>query len=114
MDELVMLFRGLGDESRLALLAELIRGPRYVDELSSALSAPQPKISRHLAYLRRSGLVKAERKGRNVFYHLKQPDGAALRELFDVISKAVVKSACAPEAATKGGGAKGKKSKKRR
>lgn len=108
MDELVLLFRGLGDESRLRLLAELVRGPRYVDELSSALSAPQPKVSRHLAYLRRSGLVKAERKGRHVFYHLKQPDGgSAMRDLFEIVCKAVVKAASTSTKA-------GKKSKKRR
>ncbi len=109
MDELVSLFRGLGDESRLQLVAELLRGPRYVDELSTALGAPQPKISRHLAYLRRSGLVKAERKGRHVFYHLRQPESPALKEMFDMVSRSVIKAVAAAKTA-----APPKKVKKRR
>jgi ArsR family transcriptional regulator len=95
MEELVLLFRGLGDESRLRLLGELVRGPRYVDELSHALSAPQPKVSRHLAYLRRCGLVRAERKGRHVFYHLTRPDGSSPQAIFQLVCGSIGNSRAA-------------------
>ncbi|MBE02104.1 metalloregulator ArsR/SmtB family transcription factor [Marinobacter lutaoensis] len=64
-------FRALGEELRLAMLM-LIRDQKKlcVNELTAALDAPQPKISRHLATLREAGLLETERRGQWVFYYL--------------------------------------------
>jgi ArsR family transcriptional regulator, arsenate/arsenite/antimonite-responsive transcriptional repressor len=65
------LFRVLSDHTRLRCLALLRReGELCVCELTHALAVPQPKISRHLAQLRNSGLVNDKRRGQWVFYRL--------------------------------------------
>lgn len=68
------LFRALGDRTRLRCLALLVReGELCVCELTRALDAPQPRISRHLAQLRDAGLVHDRRRGQWVFYGIR-PD----------------------------------------
>jgi ArsR family transcriptional regulator len=54
---LVKIFRALSDETRLEIIRLLVSGERCVCELYQALCLSQPKVSRHLAYLRRVGLV---------------------------------------------------------
>ena len=63
-------FRGFGDPTRLRILALLRDGERSVGELVGALDQPQPKVSNHLACLRWCGFVRAERRGKQVFYSL--------------------------------------------
>ncbi len=67
------LFRILGDETRLRCLA-LLAGQRElcVCELTHVLGVSQPKISRHLAALRESGLVSDRRLGIWVYYRLRR------------------------------------------
>ncbi|HVT05329.1 MAG TPA: metalloregulator ArsR/SmtB family transcription factor [Thermoanaerobaculia bacterium] len=64
------LFQALGDRTRLRLLNLIEGGEVCVCFLVEILEAPQPKISRHLAYLRRAGLVKARRDGKWMSYSL--------------------------------------------
>ena len=75
------LFKAFSDEKRLRLLNLLAQRPHCVCELQSIIRSPQPTISRHLAYLRRSGLVVVERHGKMIMYSLtpaKNPVHAAL------------------------------------
>lgn len=66
-------FRALGDSTRLRLL-HLMNGREIcVCYLVEVLNVPQPKISRHLAYLRRAGLVLARREGKWMHYRLASP-----------------------------------------
>jgi ArsR family transcriptional regulator, arsenate/arsenite/antimonite-responsive transcriptional repressor len=58
-----LLFRALADPTRLRILHLLTPGELCVCDLVAVLRVPQPKVSRHLAYLRRAGLVKARRAG---------------------------------------------------
>ena len=67
---LVRTFRALADPTRLALLTALAQRPHSVGELMQVVHASQPKVSRHLAYLRRSALVSPRRRGRFVLYQL--------------------------------------------
>ena len=60
----------LADPTRILLLYALEEGPRNVTELGNALSIPQPTTSRHLKVLRDRGLVKPERNGVVITYHL--------------------------------------------
>jgi ArsR family transcriptional regulator len=65
------LFRALADETRLRCLNLIVRqGELCVCELTYALGLTQPKISRHLATLRASGLVVDRREGLWVYYRL--------------------------------------------
>ncbi len=72
------LFRGLGDRSRLAILAALRDGERCVSELVAETGLAQPNVSNHLACLRDCGLVLARPEGRHVRYRLGDPRVALL------------------------------------
>lgn len=62
------LFRGLADQSRLAVLEALRDGPRCVSEVVAATGLSQPNASAHLACLEDCGLVTRERRGKFVYY----------------------------------------------
>jgi ArsR family transcriptional regulator len=67
----VELFKALGDHIRLtSLLLIEQEGELCVCELTCALDESQPKVSRHLALLRRSGVLADRRAGQWVFYSL--------------------------------------------
>lgn len=66
-------FRGFGDPTRLRILALLDGGERSVGDLVADLDQPQPKVSNHLSCLRWCGFVKAERRGKRVFYSVADP-----------------------------------------
>jgi Predicted transcriptional regulators len=68
--ELVRIYECLCDLTRLRLLHLLAQGPLCVCHFQSVLREPQVKISKHLAYLRARGLVKAERHGNWMVYSL--------------------------------------------
>lgn len=64
------LFRALGDETRLRVVALLAHGELCVCHLQEALHLSQPSVSRHLGVLRAAGVVEARRKGTWVYYRL--------------------------------------------
>lgn len=67
------LFSLLSDETRLRCLILLQKeGKLCVCEISQIMESIQPKISRHLALMRKSGLVSDERRGQWVYYALNQ------------------------------------------
>jgi ArsR family transcriptional regulator len=70
MTQLAKLFRALADANRLRILNVLTRRPLCVCDMQSILGLSQPFISRHLAYLRRAGLVRDRREGMRVVYSL--------------------------------------------
>jgi len=72
-------FRALADPTRVRILHLLRDGALCVGDLVSILRVPQPTASRHLAYLRRAGLVEDERRGQWSFYRLARP-GAVFHE----------------------------------
>lgn len=63
IDQLETVFKALADKTRLRILALLGNNEVCVCHLHDSLGVPQPTVSRHLAYLRRSGLVAARRDG---------------------------------------------------
>jgi DNA-binding transcriptional ArsR family regulator len=72
------LFLGLADKTRLRLLALMAAGPVSVGHLVTETGDSQPKISRHLAYLRNAGLVDTTRDGKWIYYGVANlPDGSA-------------------------------------
>jgi ArsR family transcriptional regulator len=78
MDKIVELqadtLRALASPRRLEILYVLERGPREVGSLALELGITQPNVSQHLGVLRSSGLVEAERDGREVRYRISDPD----------------------------------------
>lgn len=69
------LFQALGDATRLRILGLLLTGEVCVCHIHESLEVSQPKASRHLAYLRRAGLVDTRREGLWVYYRLAEaPD----------------------------------------
>src|ERR1700726_245722 len=71
-----VLFRALADPTRLRLLNLIGNREICVCYFVEILGMSQPKISRHLAYLRRAGIVAARRQGRWMHYRLVVPQDA--------------------------------------
>src|SRR4051812_49724166 len=68
--DLERVLRALADTTRLRILALLRAGEVCVCHIHESLKLPQSKVSRHLAYLRQAGLVRARRDGLWVHYSL--------------------------------------------
>src|SRR5689334_15928499 len=105
-----LFFRALADRTRLRLLNLMRTEEVCVCFFVEILKTNQPKISRHLAYLRRAGIVGVRREGQWMHYRLVEPsDAAAARVLSEVLSwlandqemqrdrERLVKVCCAPQ-----------------
>jgi ArsR family transcriptional regulator len=83
------LFCALADTTRLRLINLLARQEICVCYFVAVIDAPQPKISRHLAYLRRAGIVVTRREGKWMHYKLVVPSdphaAAILRATLDAL-----------------------------
>ena len=82
-DRLVTLFSALADPTRLRLLNLMRGGEVCVCFFVEVLGQGQPKISRHLAYLRRAGVVGARRDGKWMHYRITHPPEEPLRRVLD-------------------------------
>lgn len=83
MPQIARLFRALADPNRLRIVNILSYRSLCVCDLQAVLGLSQPFISRHLAYLRRTGVVQAQREGTRMIYSLSlsKPVGQAVRPL---------------------------------
>jgi ArsR family transcriptional regulator len=79
------LFLALSDRTRLRLLNLMQDGEVCVCYLVEVLEQPQPKISRHLAYLRSAGVVEARREGKWMHYRMIAPADQQAAHLFQEI-----------------------------
>jgi ArsR family transcriptional regulator len=79
IDELEDVFKALADKTRLRILALLGNNEVCVCHLHDTLGLPQPTVSRHLAYLRRSGLVSARRDGVWMHYQVSRSLSPVIR-----------------------------------
>ena len=77
-----LLFKALADRTRLRLLNLLAAGEVCVCFFVEVLGESQPKISRHLAYLRRAGVVAARRDGKWMHYRIAEPPDAHAARVF--------------------------------
>jgi ArsR family transcriptional regulator len=76
------LFKALGDETRLRLVALLAHGELCVCHVEAALGLSQPNASRHLAILKAAGIVEHRRDKSWVYYRLaRQRDAECERQL---------------------------------
>jgi ArsR family transcriptional regulator len=81
LDSTVELFKAFADPVRLRLLNLLADGEVCVCHLHEVLELPQSTVSRHLAYLRRRGLVVGRKEGLWVHYRLAKPGGELHRTM---------------------------------
>jgi ArsR family transcriptional regulator, arsenate/arsenite/antimonite-responsive transcriptional repressor len=89
LPSLPSLFEALADPTRLRLINLLAQGEICVCYFVAILGEPQPKISRHLAYLRRAGLAATRRDGKWIHYRLGQPEGEAAKRVLDSLVDAL-------------------------
>ena len=73
MEQSVQFFKALSEETRLRIMMLLTQGELCVCDLMFVLDEPQSKVSRHLAYLKHSGLTNSKRAGVWMHYCLKEP-----------------------------------------
>ena len=88
------MFRALGDPNRLSVVVDLAGkgAPSTVSDIAPCCQVDYSVVSRHLATLRRAGIVQAEKRGREVYYSLQYSRlSQALRSIADAID------VCCPE-----------------
>lgn len=89
LDSLETLFKALADRTRLRILGLLSNGEICVCHIHESLGIPQPMASRHLAYLRRAGLVDTRRDGLWVHYRLADLADPVLEAVLSSVAHAV-------------------------
>jgi ArsR family transcriptional regulator len=85
---LTRLFRALGDETRLRIVALLSHGELCVCHIEAALDLNQSTASRHLGILRMAGIVDCRREGTWVYYQLTEQEHATVAKALDVLTAA--------------------------
>ena len=83
--QMELLFKALADRTRLRLLNLMGDGEVCVCFFVEVLGTNQPKISRHLAYLRRAGVVAARRDGKWMHYRVAAPADARAARVFEEV-----------------------------
>ncbi|MGH9162361.1 MAG: ArsR/SmtB family transcription factor [Vicinamibacteraceae bacterium] len=85
LERVAELLTAVAEPTRLRILALLKEGEVCVCHIHESLKIPQPKASRHLAYLRRARLVGTRREGLWVHYRLAEDLPAPLRQVLDAV-----------------------------
>lgn len=81
LDALTEVYAALADATRLRILSLLGQDEICVCHLHESLDVPQPTASRHLAYLRKAGLVEARRDGIWMHYRLARIDNPVIAQV---------------------------------
>ena len=86
MEKLAVVFKALSDESRLRIINLLFHsGELCVCDIERVVGATQTKVSRHLAYLRRVGLVDDRRQGLWMLYSIAKPKNEDHKKIMDFL-----------------------------
>src|SRR3954465_1631957 len=91
VDELENVFKALAHKTRLRILALLGNNEVCVCHIHDSLGLPQPTVSRHLAYLRRTGLVSARRDGVWMHYRVSASLAPEIRQVLDTSVEALAR-----------------------
>ena len=92
VDQLESVFKALADKTRLRILALLGNNEVCVCHLHDSLELPQPTVSRHLAYLRRAGLVAVRRDGVWMHYQVARSLDPAVQTVLNAAVEALTNS----------------------
>jgi ArsR family transcriptional regulator, arsenate/arsenite/antimonite-responsive transcriptional repressor len=82
-----LMFRAFSDRTRLRILHVLQDGELCVGDIVAILRAPQPRVSRHLAYLRKANLVVARKSGQWSHYSLAPAKTVFHRKLLECLAR---------------------------
>lgn len=82
-------FKALADQTRLRIVGLLRAGEICVCDIHGSLGLPQPTVSRHLAYLRKAGLVTTRKEGLWVHYRLAVLPDPVMQALLDAVTHAI-------------------------
>lgn len=80
-----LMFRAFSDRTRLRILSLLLKKEFCVGDIVEILQVPQPRISRHLAYLRKAELVTVRRAGLWSYYSLTPAETAFQKKLLSCL-----------------------------
>ena len=88
LDSTLNIFRAIGEETRLRIVALLVRGELTVSELTQILGQSQPRVSRHLKILADAGLVERYREGSWMFYRASEAenDEGPVSAIFEAVN----------------------------
>jgi ArsR family transcriptional regulator len=87
MKTTAQIFKALGDETRLRIMALLVSGQELcVCDIMEALDLPQSTVSRHLSYLRNAGLVNDRRQGVWMYYKVNRERLRHAETIFDLLA----------------------------
>ena len=89
LDSLETVFKALADRTRLRIIRLLVSGEVCVCHIHDSLGIPQSMASRHLAYLRRAGLVSTRKDGLWVHYRLAELADPVLDAVLSAVAHAV-------------------------
>lgn len=85
------MFKALGDENRIRVIALLSHGELCVCHLEDALDMAQPTVSRHLSVLRAAGVVDSRRSGNWIYYRLAPQSDAGCQRQLKVLARSFAK-----------------------
>ena len=85
--DIELFFSALADRTRLRLLNLMRDGEVCVCFFAGTLSTNNPKISRHLSYLKRAGLVEGRRDGKWMHYRISKPTDPNAAQIFNATMK---------------------------
>lgn len=80
----------MGHPVRLQIVHLLRKGPKRVYDLVQATGYEQGKVSRHLGILRNSGILAAQREGKDILYHIANPK---ITEVCDLMRQVLAEQA---------------------
>ncbi|XPV76627.1 MAG: ArsR/SmtB family transcription factor [Desulfovibrio sp.] len=86
MNKLAERLKALSDPTRLRIMRLLTYGELCVCDLVGGLDLPQPKVSRHMTYLKKSGWVTGRKSGKWVYYTLAKPQCEIQQNIINVLS----------------------------
>ncbi|MCL2555461.1 MAG: metalloregulator ArsR/SmtB family transcription factor [Firmicutes bacterium] len=85
--EYAIIFKAMGDETRLKILSMLTRGQTCACKILEAFNFTQPTLSYHMRQLTDSGLVEAEKRGKWVHYSICKERVDLIAEFINAVSK---------------------------
>jgi len=92
MNNEALIFKALADETRLRILLILLDGELCVCEIIAALELPQSTVSRHLAYLKKTGWVSDRKQGVWMYYQLRGDDNRLRNPLTAILQNSLADS----------------------
>ena len=87
----VKFFKALGDETRLRILTYLLEHSYCACDFVSLTSRDQTTVSKHLRVLVEAGILKYEKRGRNIIYSIRDP---ATKQLLNTLGIGALRSCC--------------------